>query len=173
MGLSSVFEMNANYLRSIRNSYAPLRARDFACGLRRPQNRLNFDSRAFTRATLRRTVGDGFAVIGNRSIKDRRHRVLRKNKTVLKLVILSAAGAYATVESKNPKSAGCDHAVTGSSSETALGKRLDAAIAEDTAPGSLCCARAYGVRKFFAGVKTHFEEAWTAWINPCPDTHSG
>jgi hypothetical protein len=66
----------------------------------------------------------------NRSIKDRRHRVFRKNKTVLELVILSAAGAYATVESKNPESAGCDYAVTGSSTETALGERLDAAIAE-------------------------------------------
>src|SRR6185369_7501231 len=53
-------------------------------------------ARAFTRATLRTTVGDGFAVIRNRSIKDRRHRVFRKNKTVLELVILSAAGAYAT-----------------------------------------------------------------------------
>jgi len=41
-----------------------------------------------------------------------------------------------TAQSKNPEDAGCDHAATGSSTETVWGERLDAAIAEDTALGS-------------------------------------
>ena len=52
-------------------------------------------ARAFTRASLRMTTGESIAVIA----RD------RKNKTVLKLVILSGAGAQAPAQSKNPEDA--------------------------------------------------------------------